>query len=264
MNNLELLHSYTFTNPLKVDDSIQGETYEGSLQGQAYISQGKVYFNNQGVHTNKTLISLPSNPIEQFKVITIELWANLSPISNTLSSRSLFYFGQPSKVSIRCYHNQSSGYITCLSCYNQASCTSMSSLVSYHSGSIHLVATFHSFLGSMAFSINSIPQSYASLPFSLPNGGASDFIFLIGSSVAKNEESFEGSFDEFRIWAGAIAPLTVTSHYENGPTSNFTNPTSELGKIFFCPFFVTLFPIYILISHFSNQTSIFVFRWNSF
>lgn len=247
-----LLHSYTFTNPLKVSDSIQGDSFEGKIQGGVSLSQGKAFFNNQGTHTNKTFISLPSNPISQFKVITIELWADLASIShNSSSSRSLFYFGQPSQLSIRCSHNQSSGTISCFGCSNSNSCTSMSSLTSYNSGPVHLVAVFNSITGAMSLYINSISQSTASLPpqfSSLPKGDAPDFLFLIGSSVVKNEESFQGSLDEFRIWAGVVTSSSVTSHYQNGPTSDFTSYNSDLCEFIFSLFSFLFFLLFFLIS----------------
>lgn len=149
------------------------------------------------------------------------------------------------------------GIITCSVCYNHDSCSSMSSLIPYFFGPVHLVATFDSILGSMSLYINSISQSSTSFPFSLPNGGSSDFIFLIGSSIEKNEESFEGSFDEFRIWVGIIPSSTITSHYENGPTSDYTNPTSELCKSYYIilflfisfSFYSFLFYYFIIIQH---------------
>lgn len=174
------------------------------------------------------------------------MWVDLSPISNTPTSRSIFYFGQPTQSSIRCIHNQTSGQILCLNCYNHQSCTSMSSLTNYNSGSIHIVANFNSILGSMSLFINSVAQYSSYLPYSLPNGDASDFVFLIGSSIVNTEESFQGSFDEFRIWSGLLSSLTISSHYENGPTSDYTNPTSELCKFFFF-FYLFYYLIYYLI-----------------
>ena len=170
---------------------------------------------------NSSHISLPSDAIGGFKVITVELWADLPSISSTNDVLSLFYFGEPSSTSARCSHSQSQGKIVCSVCTNPSSCSAMTSFNSYSSTSIHLVITFDSISGSVGLYVNSVWQCSLSFGSSLPDSGSSDFKFLIGTSPSStNELSFVGSVDEFRVWAGPIPSSTITSHFENGPTSD--------------------------------------------
>jgi hypothetical protein len=183
------------------------------------VSGGQAFFANQAEGLDGQYISLPFAVTGGYKVITIELWANLSSVSGDDDLTSLFYFGQASTSSIRCSQRQSEGKIVCTVCSDPSSCSTLTSSSSYSSTSIHLVATFDSLLGSMSLSVNSLQQGSSTFATTLPDSGASNFQFFIGASPPDfNELSFLGSFDEFRVWAGTIPSSTITSHFENGPT----------------------------------------------
>jgi hypothetical protein len=217
-----LLHSYTFSSS-KISDSVVGDASEGFLNGGATVSGGQAHFTNQDDGLAGSYISLPFAVTGVYKVITIELWANLSAVSGDDDLTTLFFFGQASTSSVRCSVKQSDGKIACRVCSIPASCSTLTSSISFSSTSVHLVATFDALSGSMSLSVNSLQQGSSAFSSQLPDSGASDFEFYLGASPSTfNELSFLGSLDEFRVWAGSIPAFTITSHFENGPTPHDT------------------------------------------
>lgn len=174
-----------------------------------------------------------------YNVITMELWATLPAISNSAESVTLYYFGR-SSLSIRCSHSQSQGMILCSYCTNPSSCSSMTSMDSFSSTLVHLVAIFDTTSALMTLYVNSRVQCSASFGYTLPDPTDSNFQFLIGASPSNlNELSFTGSIDEFRIWAGPLPSATITANYENGPTASNIGMSllillSSMSSICFC------------------------------
>ena len=204
------MHCYTFTSSV-ISDSIAGEGYEGSIHQGVTIKNGKAYFSND------SYVSLPPGVTGSYKVITIEMWADLPSILGTAESAPLFLLGNSSSF-LFCTHSQLEGKINCSFCISPSICSTMTSIDSYSSISIHLVATFDWISGSMTLFLNSLWQCSTSLRFLLPDSLSPSFKFLIGGPVTPSHtRPFLGSVDEFRVWAGPLPPSTITSHFENGP-----------------------------------------------
>jgi hypothetical protein len=228
---VELLHCYTFTSS-KVSDSVVGELYEGSLVGGVTISDGKAHFANNAYIIFPVGVGLTGT----YKVITIEMWADLPSILGTATFTSLFIVGESSAF-LYCAHIQSQGEISCSFCTSPTTCSTMTSVDSYSSTSIHLVATFDSISGSMSLYVNSVWQCSGSFGASLPDSFSSSFNFAIGGTLPHpSAKPFLGSVDEFRVWAGPLPQSMITSHFENGPTPQDIGMIIFLSSLLFLPF----------------------------
>jgi hypothetical protein len=123
-------------------DSMNGEIYQG-FPHAVYLEDGVAHFPTQASGgTNGSFIRFDSNITGSYQILTLELWIQISELSNPSNMSTLFYLRQRLSTSFRCSHNQS--HIICFACLSSPQCSTVTLVASnFPSGfPLHLVVTF--------------------------------------------------------------------------------------------------------------------------
>jgi hypothetical protein len=213
-----LTHRYIFTS--NANDSVG--TANGTLQGSAAISGGKVVLN--GTSHAVSYVSLPGGLVNSLSAVTIEAWVTNSTSPDNVH---LFSFSNGGWTGGGNYlrfnlHDQSNGR-------HFAEFTGGNGLYSTTPGlggrNLHLVFVYDPVNNFEAFYTNGVLEVSRSSVVLTNLSKITDTVGAIGRSPWYNsgDNDLNGAIDEFRIWSGTLNPLEIAASYTSGPDTLSTN-----------------------------------------
>jgi hypothetical protein len=213
-----LTHRYSFTG--NANDSVG--TANGTLQGSAAISGGKVVLN--GTSHAVSYVSLPGGLASNLPAMTIEAWVTNS---TTPDNVHLFSFSNGGWTGGGNYlrfnlHDQTNGR-------HFAEFTGGNGIFSATPGlggrNVQVVFVYDP--------VNSVEAVYTNGVLEVIRAGVAltnlskvtDIVGAIGRSpwYSSGDNDLNGTIDEFRIWSGALDPLAIAASYTAGPDTVSTN-----------------------------------------
>lgn len=238
-----LIHRYSFDgppdNPLVVD-SVGGANGQvvnlvpGSATNNFNGTGQLVLGGGTAGSTSAAYVNLPNGLVSSLPSVTIEAWVTWGGPSSSLWQR-VFDFGRNAAVNSAgafqedAFGTPGIGYffltpytgVSGLPRFSMTQGTNpesnfVDSPVSFPVGTeIHVAVVYDPSAGAMRFYVNGarVGSAAASLPLSV----IQDLNDWLGRSQFSGDPFFAGSFDEFRIYSGALFDADIAASYRNGP-----------------------------------------------
>lgn len=225
-----LVHRYSFneTSGTIVHDSVGGPAWNGALPNGGAFSGGQLTL----ASASSQYVNLPAGILSNYTAVTIEAWATFP---DQITWNTMFFaFGNTNGT-------EGNGYIFCAPQGGRIAITSTnytgeqnaSSSIdfSFHTN-FHVTAVYNPPENYLAIYTNGILAGVnSSVTVSL--NAISNVISYIGRSLYSGDAYFDVSFDEFRIYDGAMEPADVAAAQLVGPnvllTTNVSLNTSTAG-----------------------------------
>jgi len=249
--NATLVHRYSFTSD--ASDSVGGTDWNGTLEGSATISNGKVVLD--GATNNLVLgdgvasyVLLPAGILSNLDEVTIEVWASFN-VTTTNNYENLFAFGYSDVDSLSTTYEDGGNYIIM-----EPHTGSTTATISFGQGlpgnngnrdagfdgvldgqaNMQIVAVFHPLAGYEALYTNGVlaasstmfnnlidpvaatGPTYSNKSILATTLGADEFNY-IGASLYGADPNLSGSINEFRIYNGPLTAGQILANYALGP-----------------------------------------------
>jgi hypothetical protein len=255
---LVLRHRYSFDGSPEssvVTDSIRGANgvlVSGSAEppytngvpdGSGFTGNGTLVFNGAS-----GCVLLPPRPISALSNFTIEAWVTWNGPATNVWQR-VFDFGISDRGTNA--NGQGTNYViftpavggTELPGFEETTVnpfgntTDPDALVLTGNGpfplgqEVYVAITYDPGAGSARLYLNGTLAASASGTFN-PTSRFTDYSSWLGRSQWDRDPYFNGSFDEFRIWAGILSDQDIASHYSAGPDQQFVTfrPTLSIAR----------------------------------
>src|SRR5579883_1645274 len=216
-----LAHRWSFneTSGTTVADSVGGAT--GNLVGNATLGSGSVVLDGVSGY-----ISLPGHLVDGDKAVTFETWATVDPNTANVDAARLFAFGSAPGaneigVTARTGDSMSARFF---------GPPNVGVTRGGHMGSgtqLHLVTEYNPAGGTIDIYLDGIWQnSVTNLGFSLSS--ITNTLSLLGVSLDTNNFTAV-TFNEFRIYNGALDLFAIRASQAAGPDTIVTNPGAPVS-----------------------------------
>ena len=211
-----LAHRYGFTND--TSDSIGGAW--GTNFGDATVTGGQLVLDG----TNGTYLQFPANLITNQGAITLETWATFGTVA---ANSYCFSFGNTNGNTGYNYIfmsplGPSAARITITPGYypSEQSATAGGSLA--NAQKVHIVSVFAPYAGYEALYTNGFLAAI-NTNLTVPLSSVLDNYSYIGKSLYSGDPYLAASFDEFRIYNGALGAAQIAFDAATGPNLIITN-----------------------------------------
>ena len=219
----ELVHRYSFseTNGTVVADSI------GSADGD--VTDGAPSFANGQLELNGAKVVLPGQLLSVWTNVTLEAWVTWAGGSNdwqqifdfggTLADTGdpLTWFG----ISARRGDSQKLGFAVSTPASTESVLNAPTALPTNRQA--HVVLSYNYAANAVRLYVNSVNKGVAATPH--PLSQLNDFNNYLGAAEGAGKPPFNGKFNEFRIYNGAMVDAEVTASYLAGADWQPAPPT---------------------------------------
>ena len=202
-----MLHRYSFNDGTAGDScATAGSALAGTIVGSATVSGGVLNVPSQGPY-----VSLPAGTFGSYTSISIELWA--TPGSSLGGWARIFQLGSSvsNTGSLVLDRNSNTGKVY-MEYFPASTSIPVTTTVDFNGQYLH-VAIVLAVGAKPILYVNGVSQGVAEYTMTAmltPN------YFRVGGSL-DGGNSFQGTINEFRIWAGALSAAAIASHYQQGP-----------------------------------------------
>ena len=202
------MHRYSF-NDWDSSDSYGGAEWNGAAHDVTFNGSSAAFGPNG-------YISLPGGCFESSTTVSLEMWVTTDPIVDNSFCQRLLAFGSGSDDLLLGACGESSAYV-----YIEGSNEGASSTPLYGQTGQHIVLVVSN-AAEMKLYVNGYLSATSVGIYPLK----SDDTFIIGASLGMHQ-SLTGSFDEFRIWRGALSSSRIYENFLAGPNGNLPNPVAQ-------------------------------------
>jgi hypothetical protein len=210
-----LAHRWSFneTSGTTVADTVGGAT--GTLQGSATLGGGAVTLDGISGY-----VSLPAGLIAGDSAVTFETWVSVDPNTANDANARLFAFGSSpgtNEVAV----SADTGDNTAVQFFGPVTLSAVRNGYLGLGQELHLVAVFNPPVGTIDLFLNGLWQnSVTNLSFTMAM--ITNTISMLGTSLDTNDFT-AATFDEFRIYNGALDLFAIRADLAAGPGTVATN-----------------------------------------
>lgn len=211
-NAQELIHRYSFDS----DASDLVGTAHGGLGGNATIVNGAVALD--GVDA---LVDLPNDLVAELTNVTFEIWAtwNGGPPYQSLISFGSNQNGEDIQGAAikNLYLTPNNGSGLALTIFTNSAAQSTILAAALRPGVVHQIVWTHDGTSSVSkLYVDGRPAATNNVTLALKDLGVTDNNWL-GRSQYPQDQDFDGSIAEFRIYDGVLGDEAIADHYSRGP-----------------------------------------------
>lgn len=215
-----LAHRYSFseTSGTTVADSVGAANGTLSAAGATLDGLGSLTLDGASGY-----VDLPGHLIDGFDAVTVEAWVTVDPATLNDSNARLFIFGSVDAVNEIGLTARTGGGNTYVRYFSSLANVGMLRQKSLNTvGKVQLVAIFNAPLNTIDLYLNGHWQNtITNLSFKL--SGITNTLSRLGANLAGT--AFTGAtFDEFRIYNGAMDLLGMRTSFAAGPTNVVSSP----------------------------------------
>ncbi len=215
-----LTHRWSFseTSGDTVADSVGGAN--GTLQGGAILQgDGTVFLDGVAGY-----VQLPGHLIDGDEAVSFETWVTVDPSTLSDSSARLFAFGSVDGVNEVGVTALSAGGNTLIRYFGPPTLTAVRQKgLNFSTGQkIDLVAVFDPPLGTVDLYLNGSWQNSAT-NYSFSMATITNLVSQLGANLGATNFT-ASTFDEFRIYNGALDLYRIRTDFAAGPNNVVTNP----------------------------------------